>query len=550
MAVTARRPKPKQKTAIIRGTVVEIRFPFSWETLAIVKSIPGRRFRTDDGKYWTCPYTSKALEILTKAGFIIEGNRPVPSASTPRRDISRIKRHLQSLKKTLYPFQEESVAFIEARNGRALLGDEMGLGKTIQALAWLWLHPEKRPAVVVCPAHLKLNWAREARELFPNPESIQVLSGGEAGQSLHGKVIVINYDILHRGWIERLLEINPQVLVVDEAHYCKSSKALRTKATKKLARRIPHVIALTGTPIVSRPIEGFNIVRMVEPKLFTSFWNFAHRYCNAKLTPFGWDLSGASNEAELNEILSTIMIRRRKQDVLRELPDKTYSYVPIEIGNRTEYQEAEESFISYVWKTKGPSAAMKARSAEYLTRIEMLKQLAAAGKMPQAIDWIKAFLESNGKLVVFAVHKAAIEAIYKAFESVAVRVDGSTPTAAREEAVIRFQNDDRVRLFVGNIQAAGTGITLTAASSVAFVELPWTSGELSQAEDRCHRIGQKSAVNVYYLLANDTIEERIAQLLDKKRTILSRILDGEEVDEDALLMELIRSYEPKGGSDD
>ena len=321
----------------------------------------------------------------------------------------------------------------------------------------------------------------------------------------------------------------------------------RTKATKKLARKVPHVIALTGTPIVNRPMEGFNIVQAVDKAIFPDFWKFAHTYCGAKHTGFGWDFTGATNRSELHQKLTqSIMIRRKKADVLKDLPDKLYSFVPVELENGSEYALAEGDFIRYVQNTKGREAAKKAKQAEHLVKIEGLKQLAVEGKITQAIGWIEDFLDNsngNGKLVVFAVHKKTIDRLMKKFKEVAVKVDGSVSGDKRDVAVKAFQNNEDVKLFIGNIQAAGTGLTLTAASSVAFLELPWTPGELVQAEDRCHRIGQENAVNIYYLLAEGTIEEKIAELLDSKREVLNAVLDGEEMVETKLLTDLIKSYE-------
>lgn len=181
-----------------------------------------------------------------------------------------------------------------------------------------------------------------------------------------------------------------------------------------------------------------------------------------------------------------------------------------------------------------------------MVRIEALKQLAVQGKIKQAVQWIRDFLDNNGnKLVVFGVHKTVVDALMKEFKEEAVKVDGSVSATKRDEAVVAFQEDPNVKLFVGNIQAAGTGLTLTAASAVAFLELPWTPGESAQAEDRCHRIGQKDTVNVYYLLADNTIEMEIAQLLDEKKAVLNAVLDGKEVEETQLLTELIKKYKER-----
>ncbi len=550
-----------KKTAKITEKNIEIWFDFDWDTLNEVKSIPGRKFQNNrKGKYWTAPVSEKAVEILKNNGFVI--TEITDAAKTPIKEVKPIG-EIPGLKRTLFDFQKEGVAFLEARKGRALLADEMGLGKTVQALAWLQLHPEKKPIIILCPAHLKLNWEHEAKLTLSGERTVQVLYGTDTSIPITGDIIIINYDILpnkyetyrdsagskrkkeirETGWVDFLIRLNPQVLIFDEGHYIRSNSALRTKATKKLAKKIPHVIALTGTPIVNRPIEGYNLMKVIDDTLFPDFWEYARKYCDAKHNGWGWDFTGASNKEELHERLSSIMVRRKKADVLTDLPDKIYSYIPIELRNRKKYERAERDFIKYLKKEKGKEKAEKAERAEHLVKIEEMKQLAVDGKMEMAINWIQDFLDTNGqKLVLFTTHKETVSKLIKKFKD-AVKIDGGMSAKDRDTAVKEFQNNDNVKLLIGNIQAAGTGLTLTAASSVAFLELPWTPGDVSQAEDRCHRIGQKNTVNVYYLLAEKTIEEEIARMLDEKKQVLGAVLDGKEVvQEDALITELIKSY--------
>ena len=445
-----------------------------------------------------------------------------------------------SFKKELYPFQEKGVGFIEYRNGRALVADEMGLGKTIQALAYLEMHPEKTPVIIICPASLKLNWRREIRHGMSS-RNVIVLQGTQPCSIAKYDTIIINYDILAH-WMDAILKINPQVVIADEAHYFKNNASNRTKAVKKLAKRVPHFIALTGTPIVNRPVEIYNAINIIDRSLFPSFFKFGKRYCNATHNGFGWDFNGSSNVEELHEKLGSIMIRRKKADVLKDLPDKVRSFVPFELDNLKEYMDAENNFKGYIMKTQGKEAAQKVSNAETLVQIEVLKQLAVKGKMKSAIDWIRNFLDTDGKLVVFAIHKIVINALMKEFGGIAVKIDGSVAMKDRDKAVQQFQENDKIQLFVGNIKAAGLGLTLTAASNVAFLELPWTPGELSQAEDRCHRIGQENSVTVYYLLAQGTMDEQIASLLDSKGKVLDAVLDGVQTKNESLLKELINKY--------
>lgn len=521
---------------IIKGDTMELFFPYNLSDIDFIRLVPGRRFNPIK-KTWTVPLDIDTINKLQDRGFLLE-EKSKHLLVIPKQ--KKVSTKIPGTKYDLFSFQKEGVEFIEKNNGRAYLADEMGLGKTVQSLSWLVLHPAKRPAIIIVPASLKLNWEKEIFMWMKKP-NVQILSGTKI-YTPTAKIIIINYDILH-AWVNKLKELKPQVIITDEAHYYKSNKAKRTKAIKSLAKGVPHFIALSGTPIVNRPIELYNAINIIKPSLFPNSWHFLHRYCGAKNNGFGWDFSGASNTQELHQRLSeTIMIRRLKKDVLKELPDKIRSFVPIAIENRKEYNSAERNFIQYIRRTKGPAAAEKASGAETLTAIEGLKQLAIKGKMSKVVDWIETFIETGEKLVVFAIHKETINILMEKFKNRAVKIDGSVSRDNRQKVVEAFQNTDNIKLFVGNIKAAGVGLTLTAASNVAFIELPWTPGDLVQAEDRCHRIGQKDSVTIHYLLANGTIEEKIAKLIDEKRKVLDSVLDGVNTEKESLLSELINQY--------
>jgi SWI/SNF-related matrix-associated actin-dependent regulator 1 of chromatin subfamily A len=532
----------KQKTAILFGeNKIRIEFPFDMKTVDQIKTLPDRRFNPD-GKFWVCPITSDNLSKLQEWGFqfddFLQKLHEKTSIKVTVNDVNGIQ--IPGLKGRLFPFQSKGVSFIEAKNGRALIADEMGLGKTVQALAWLQLQPELRPAIIVVPASLKLNWQKEA-EIWMSEPNVEILSGTKPWKTV-GDILIINYDVLS-SWVDQFKAMKPSVLIMDECHYIKNNSAQRTKALKKLAKGIPHIIGLSGTPIMNRPVEIDNAIRLIDPMVLPSFWSCAHKFYGAKNNGYGWNFSGATNTETFHKLLSeSVMIRRKKMDVLTDLPEKIYSFVPIELENKKEYESAESNFLSYIKDTKGQMAVIKASNAEMLTKIETLKQLAVAGKMNQAINWIKDFLESDQKLVVFATHKTVIDSLMEAFPGISIKIDGSVENTKRQDAVDQFQNNPKIRLFVGNIQAAGVGITLTTASNVVFLELPWTPGALVQAADRCHRIGQKDNVVIHYLLAVGTIEEKIALMLDRKRKVLNKVLDGIETDQDSLLSELINEY--------
>lgn len=561
-------PKPQRTVKLVNG-VLEISFSYDPTVVEQVKGLSGRKWNPAS-KTWTAPLCDESVACLKEWGFAfdseIKGSLPTAAASEAKETVTTVTQ-IPGLKKTLFPYQMEGVNFIQSRKGRTLLADEMGLGKTPQALAWLQLNPQARPAIIVVPASLKLNWEREAKAWMTRPK-VQILSGRPAQEykgdvPLGGEIIIVNYDILPNtvkkekdpksgktkaveipgtGWIDLLQKIKPKALIIDEAHAIKNSDALRTKAVLKLAKSVDHMIALSGTPIVNRPSEFFNPISAVAPQMFPSFWKFAHRYCGAHHNGFGWDFNGASNMEELHQRLtSTIMLRRVKKDVLKDLPEKTRSLIPMPLSNEREYRRAELNLIQWLKTEFGNEKAEKAKKAEALTRIEALKQLAVKGKLESAVDWIKDFLESGEKLVVFAVHKNVIDRLMEVFGKMAVKVDGSTPTSVRQQAVDAFQTDDNIRVFVGNIKAAGVGLTLTEASNTCFLELGWSPGDMGQAEDRVHRIGQTAdSVTAWYLLAGDTIEEDIATLIDYKRNVLSQALDGKDAEEGSMISELMK----------
>ncbi len=524
---------------------IKITFPFNYTTIANIKeNVIGRAWEKN-GKYWYAPLSLLNLEILKKLGFLFsnELEKLFINNDDICIDVKKlIGISIPTLKRKLYPFQEEGVAFIEKKKGRALIADEMGLGKTIQALAWLELHLTIRPVLIIVPASLKLNWVKEIQITLSNPGQIQMIQGKKLFK-ITGDIVIINYDILN-AWVENINKWNPRIVITDEAHYYKNNKSQRTKAVKKIVRKKEYFIALSGTPITSRPIEFYNVISIISPTLFTNRWYYAMRYCGAKNNGFGWDFSGASNTKELHGLINNVvMIRRKKSDVLKELPVKIRNYIPVEITNRGEYAAASNAFIDWLKENKGVEKAKKAKNAEILVQLSYLKTLAIEGKLRAVKYWIKDFLESTDeKLVVFGIHRFVVDYLMKEFVGISVKIDGSVTGKGKQIAVEKFQKDTDIRLLIGNIKAAGVGITLTTASNILIIELPWSPGELIQAEDRCHRIGQKSAVNINYILAEKTIDMKMVHILDKKRKVIDNILDGIETSSFNLLKDLISSY--------
>ena len=444
-----------------------------------------------------------------------------------------------------FPYQFKGIYGIEQTKGRALLADEMGCGKTLQAMGWAALYPERRPVLIVCPATLKFNWADELMKHL-GKDSI-TLSGKKPYKFPAHEYVIINYDIL-QAWAPTILKvIKPQIAIFDECNYLKNRSAIRTKAGVKLGKKIPYVIGLTGTPIDNRPVELFAQLAMIDSDLFPSFWDFGFRFCAAE-NKFGrWEFKGASRVKELHTILTdNVMIRRKLADVLSELPGKVRSVLPLEIPMK-EYNKAEEDFIEWLDKVD-PVRAAKAKNAEAITKIGYLKRLAAKGKVAPVIAWVKEFLDNTDeKLILFGVHHEIMDQLKDAFGSRAVALSGRTKPADKKIAVDRFQNDPKVRVMIGGLKAAGVGLTLTAASTVLFMELGWTPGEHIQAEARASRIGQTKVVKCYYFVARGTLEEKICELIQAKQKIIEAVIDGqEEVKDWNVYSSLIKSIGRKG----
>ena len=420
----------------------------------------------------------------------------------------------------LMPFQRQGVAWLFARGGRGILGDEMGLGKTIQALAYLQLlhgtNAAAFPALVICPAFLKLNWRDET--LCWSTLRPYILQGKHPSPPPpRANILIINYEILHH-WLPLLQPLGLSTIIVDECHRIKNPSIISTRAVLSLTAAAARVIPMSGTPITSRPSEMWTAIHAVDRTFFPSFWNYAKEFCSLRRTHYGYQYKGAVRTARLHDLTAgTVILRRLKADVLKELPAKRYAVVHVPLTNTAEYRAAELLLDEYAG-TDGRTGLPG------LAAVAALQTIINAGKIDAAGDWIETQLET-GPLVVFAIRHAVIDALRARFGKRAVVVDGRVTTPERHRRVASFQSG-HASLFIGQLRAAGTGLTLTAASNVAFLEQGWTPGEMTQAADRCHRKGQRDAVTVYYLVAEETIEPMIANMLVKKQQVLDAVLDG------------------------
>lgn len=549
----------------MEGDNLLIVFPREFTLESEVRNLPGVRFNREYETWAAAIRPATAPGILTfgeRHGFAYPdgADRVLQHSIQQAENLLEESRadtadlQIAGLGGELRPFQKAGVAYT-LKTRRTFLADAPGLGKTVQSLAAL--HAAGTfPAVIVCPATLKLNWYREARRWLPN-RSVRIIDSRHANYD--ADILIINYDLLkveqqHQDGIRvdvpvhhlaRLLERNPQAVVFDEFHYTKNHKARRSRACKLLAQNASLRLGLTGTAVMNRPselISQLDILGRLDD--MGGFWHFAERYCRAHRTSFGLDLSGSDNLVELNQKLrSTCYIRREKKDVLKELPAKQRSIVPVSLSNRAEYERAERDVVRWIAERAAQEAAFnaeianlndqeqqllrqqraqdaqhRAQMAEHLVRMTTLKQIAARGKLRDTISWIQDFLESGEKLVVFAHHEEIVDTLAAEFQ--APKITGSVDQWTRQDAVDQFQDDPDCRLIVLNLQAGGVGLTLTASSNVMFVEMGWTPALHEQAEDRCHRIGQEDRVNAWYLVAEETIDEDVYDILEKKREVV------------------------------
>jgi SWI/SNF-related matrix-associated actin-dependent regulator 1 of chromatin subfamily A len=432
--------------------------------------------------------------------------------------------------KTPWHFQEQGYRTIRHYHGVALLGDDMGLGKTLQALLWLTRAPAANPALIICPAHLKWHWEEEARSMGYRTQVISGLrpQNGTRPDDLlpHGcQALICNYEML-RGWQPLLSRVAFKTAILDEAHYVRNRAAKRTKAAAAIVRRVSHRVAITGTPMLSRPSELYNVIHMLWPNEFPSRFAYLQRYCAPVRKPWGWDYKGASHLAELHGRLRRCgLIRRRKADVLADLPAKLRTVVPLDV-QLDEYREAETNFLAWLRK-QSIERANKAATATQMARIGYLRRLAAVIKLPLVMDWITDYLSTTDeKLVVFGVHRAVLRSLHKQFSTHGVLLDGSTPMGHRQRMVQQFQKDNKTRLLFGQLLVAGVGYTLTAATQAVKVELDWVPANHTQAEDRLHRLTQTGQVQITYLVSRGTIEERLCRILQDKQAIVNQAIDG------------------------
>lgn len=431
------------------------------------------------------------------------------------------------------PMEHQKVAIEKLlANNKFILADDMGVGKTTSATIAA-LESGSRKILIVCPASLKINWKREIENY--TDRRVFIVEGRRWGSTFD--FYIINYDILKNFHTTDVTEesedykllVNEKfdLAIVDEAHYISNNTANRTKLLNDVLETIPKVWLLTGTPMTSRPINYYNLLKIVDSPLALNWQSYVKRYCKGFQFKVGnrkvWNTSGASNLDELRERTKNLVLRRLKTDVL-DLPEKIITPIFIELESKM-YKEEVEEFSRVTNKKKDDESETITVT---LNRLMKIRQLISYEKIPYTCELIDKCLEQGKKVIVLTNFTMTLDMIHEKYKKNSVVLDGRMSKEKKQVSVDRFQNEDKIKIFIGNIKAAGVGITLTEAEVVIMNDLSFVPADHSQGEDRAYRYGQKNCVLVYYPIFENTIEKTIHNILQKKKDIIDQVMgDGE-----------------------
>jgi SNF2 family DNA or RNA helicase len=415
-------------------------------------------------------------------------------------------------------------------NDKFILADDMGLGKTTSAVI-ASIEADVKKVLIVCPASLKINWKREIANY--SDKKVLIVEGRKWGSTFD--YYIINYDIIKNYHTtdksedsdDYKLLVNEKfdLAIVDEAHYISNATANRTRLLNDVLEQIPRVWLLTGTPMTSRPINYFNLLKIVESPLTLNWQSYVRRYCKGYQFNVGarkvWNTSGASNLDELRERTKNLVLRRMKTDIL-DLPEKIVTPVFVELTSKM-YDEELEDFTRITNDKKEDETITVT-----LNRLMKIRQLIAYEKIPYTCELIDRCLEQGKKVIVLTNFTMSLDMLHEKYKKNSVTLDGRMSKDKRQENVDRFQTDDKIKVFIGNIKAAGVGITLTAAEVVIMNDLSFVPADHAQGEDRAYRYGQKNSVLVYYPVFENTVEKIIYNILQKKKNVIDQVMgDGE-----------------------
>ncbi len=428
------------------------------------------------------------------------------------------------------PHQKVAIEKLLA-NDKFILADDMGLGKTTSAII-ASLESGAKKILIICPASLKINWQREI-ENYSNRKTL-IVEGRKWGSTFDN--YILNYDIVKNYHSTETPEIGQEnnnsiinekfdLAIVDEAHYISNTTAQRTKLINDILKNIPKVWLLTGTPMTSKPINYYNLLRIVNSNVTLNWQGYVRRYCGGYQFTVNkkkiWNTGGATNLDELRMRTKNLVLRRMKTDIL-DLPDKIITPIFLDLKS-TYYDEELEDFLRITSEAKN-----KESLSITINRLMKVRQIVSQEKINYTCELIDRCLEQGKKVIVFTNFTMSLDTLHEKYKKNSVVLDGRMSKEKRQQSVDRFQNEDKVKIFISNIVAGGVGITLTAAEVVIMNDLSFVPAHHSQAEDRAFRYGQKKNVLVYYPIFENTIEKIVYNMLQKKKNIIDQVMgDGD-----------------------
>jgi SWI/SNF-related matrix-associated actin-dependent regulator 1 of chromatin subfamily A len=411
---------------------------------------------------------------------------------------------------------------------RFILADDMGLGKTTSTIIAA-LETDIKKILIICPASLKINWEREIKNY--TDRSVYICEGKNF--STEHDFVIVNYDIIKNFYDLKNKENSPitkgnfDLVIIDEAHYISNPQAQRTKLINSFVKDVEYLWLLTGTPMTSRPINYYNLLNLIESPVAQNWMAYVIRYCQGYQFKAGnrkvWNVNGASNLEELRDRTSRQVLRRLKEDVL-DLPEKIITPIYLRLKSKM-YEELMGEY--YEWYNKHPDES-RSLTVQF-NKLMKVRQVIAEEKILNTIEVVENILELGKKVIIFTNFTDTLHKIHSHFGKKAVYLDGTCSKVQRQYAVDQFQDNDKVKVFVGNLQAAGVGITLTAGEAVVFNDLSFVPAHHQQAEDRAYRYGQKNCVSVYYPLFDNTIEGVIYDMLINKKNVIDTVM-GDNID--------------------
>jgi len=484
--------------------------------------IDGRKWNGDE-KYWEFPavHLPKIQKIFPTATFSDQAIKLLNKLTERREHLDEIRQkddtdfEIKGMKVEPYPYQKVGVQFVDRAGGRCLIADAPGLGKTMQAIAYAQLHNLK--TIIVCPLSVVVNWQREIKRFTGKESTIWDSKGydGKLGNQFH----ISHYDAVSKNH-QWLRDQQFDLLVCDEATYLKNRQTIRAKSilgSYKERRKYPGIktkycIFLTGTPVMSRPIEAFALLNFLDKDRFNNFFHFTQRYG-------GWKGAAPMNLQDLHDRTKDLVIRRKKEQVLTEMPKKQRNdlYVELTKDEKKEYNQLLREMFGK-WKMDGKP------SVQHMPK---LQGFLIEKKLPRLIEMIDEFIDNDRSILIFSCYIKPLKALLQHYGDKAALLTGEMGRNERQQSIDRLTSKQaKVGLF--SLRAAGMGIDglQHVMDTVVFIDMGWLPAEHEQAEDRTHRIGQKSQVQAYYMICEGTIDEYMRDILKEKQDIADVIVDG------------------------